>query len=85
MIDVNIHQSQLWPSGIHEKLGALLDSVDGADYAPPQQAREVFAELNEQLDAARARLEEVEGAEVRALNDAIAAAGLPVVGAGNAT
>ncbi len=85
LIDVNIHQSQLWPSGIHEKLGALLDSVDGADYAPPRQAREVFGELSAQLDATRARLEEVKSGEVRALNDAIAAAGLPVVGTGKAT
>lgn len=80
LIDVNIHQAQLWPSGIHEKLNALFDSVDGADYAPPQQARDVFAELSEQLDATQGRLVAIRDSDVKALNDAIAATNGPVVG-----
>jgi photosystem II stability/assembly factor-like uncharacterized protein len=80
LIDVNMKQSQLWPSGLHEKLNALFDSVDGADYAPPRQAREVFAAYTAQLDEIVARLEEIDRTEVAALNQAIQAAGLPTVG-----
>jgi len=80
LIDVNIHQAQLWPSGLHEKLNALFNSVDGADYAPPQQARDVFAELSEQLESAKARLAAIRDTEVRALNDAIASSRVRVVG-----
>lgn len=50
LIDVNIHGAQLYPSGLHEKLNALFDSVDSADYAPPRQARDVFAQLTAELE-----------------------------------
>ena len=80
LIDVHMKGSQLWPSGLHEKFNALLDSVDGADYAPPRQAREVYAELCGQLDALIGRLRTVDETKVAALNEAIAAAGLPAVG-----
>ena len=80
LIDVNMKQAQLWPSGLHEKFNALLDSVDGADYAPPRQAREAYAELRTQLDELLGQLRDVDKTEVAALNEAIQAAGLPVVG-----
>jgi photosystem II stability/assembly factor-like uncharacterized protein len=80
LIDVNMKQSQLWPSGLHEKLNAMMDALDGADYAPPQQFRDVFAEHTAQLDEIVARLEEINRSEVAALNRAIQAAGLPTVG-----
>ncbi len=79
LIDVNMKQSQLWPSGLHEKFNALLDSVDGADYAPPQQARDVYAELVGQLDGLDTRLREVNATTLARLNDAIKATSrLPV-------
>jgi photosystem II stability/assembly factor-like uncharacterized protein len=80
LIDVNMNQSQLWPSGLHEKLNALLDSVDGADYAPPQQARDVYAELRAQLDDLIAQLHEADRTMVAKLNETIHASGLLVVG-----
>ncbi|HET9016298.1 MAG TPA: hypothetical protein VFN57_11920, partial [Thermomicrobiaceae bacterium] len=80
LIDVNMRQSQLWPSGLHEKLNALFDSVDSADYAPPRQAREVYAALTGQLDELTRRLDRAAGERAAALNAAIAAAGIPVVG-----
>ncbi|HUZ03031.1 MAG TPA: hypothetical protein VMU89_22025, partial [Thermomicrobiaceae bacterium] len=80
LIDVNMRQAQLWPSGLHEKLNALFDSVDSADYAPPRQAREVFAVLTGQLDALTRRFDAAAGERAGALNGAIAAAGIPVVG-----
>jgi photosystem II stability/assembly factor-like uncharacterized protein len=80
LIDVNMKQSQLWPSGLHEKLNAMMDALDGADYAPPHQFREVFAEHTAQLDAIAARVKEIDRTKVAALNQAIQAAGLPTVG-----
>jgi hypothetical protein len=80
LIDVNMKQSQLWPSGLHEKFNALLDSVDGTDYAPPQQARAVYAELCDQLDELSSRLRMINETEVAKLNEAIKATGLPLVG-----
>jgi hypothetical protein len=79
LIDVNMKQSQLWPSGLHEKFNALLDSVDGADYAPPRQARDVYAELVGHLDGVVDRLREVEATTLVGLNDAIKATGRPPV------
>jgi photosystem II stability/assembly factor-like uncharacterized protein len=80
LIDVNMKQSQLWPSGLHEKLNAMMGALDGADYAPPQQFRDVFAEHAAQLDDVGARMKEIDRTEVAALNEAIQAAGLPAVG-----
>ena len=80
LIDVNMSQSQLWPSGLHEKFNALFDSVDSADYAPPQQARDVFAELSAQLEAAVSRFHEALRTHGQALDAAVREAGLPVVG-----
>jgi hypothetical protein len=80
LIDVNMRGSQLWPSGLHEKFNALLDSADGADYAPPQQARDVFAELNRLLTEFKARLGKLEQTEIAELNRAIADEGLATVG-----
>ena len=50
LINVGYTESQLYASGLHEKFNALFDSVDSADYAPPQQARTVFAQLCDELD-----------------------------------
>lgn len=80
LIDVNMKQSQLWPSGLHEKLNAMMDALDGSDYAPAQQYRDVFAEHVAELDGIAARLKEIDRTEVAALNQAIQAAGLPAVG-----
>ncbi len=61
LIDVNMKQSQLWPSGLHEKLNAMMDALDGSDYAPPQQFRDVFAEHTAELDGIAARLQRSTG------------------------
>ena len=53
LINTGISESQLYPSGLHEKFNALFESVDSADYAPPRQAREVFEQLSAQLDGRR--------------------------------
>lgn len=80
LIDVRWGGPQLWPTGVHEKLGAILESADGADFAPPRQAREVFAQLSAQLDDLRQRFDNLQQRELAALNSAIQAAELPIVG-----
>ena len=72
LIDVNIHQSQLYPSGLHEKLNALFESADSADYAPPQQARDVLAQLTAELDAIEGDLSDGLGSLIASFNDTIA-------------
>ena len=81
LIDVNLRGSQLWASGLHEKLNALFSSVDSADQAPPRQAREVFGELSAQVVDLSARFKSLLAEDVPALNAAIAAAGMGPVGA----
>jgi hypothetical protein len=76
LIDVNMKQSQLWPSGLHEKFNALLDSVDGADYAPPRQARDVYSALCAQLDEQIRLRRDISTTRMAELNQMIQAAGL---------
>ncbi|MDQ3696134.1 MAG: glycosyl hydrolase [Chloroflexota bacterium] len=80
LIDVHWAGPQLWPTGLHEKLNALLESADGADFAPPRQARDVLAQLGRHLDELHARFDNLNHTRVAALNDAIRAANLPFVG-----
>jgi photosystem II stability/assembly factor-like uncharacterized protein len=80
LIDVNMKQSQLWPSGLHEKFNALFDSVDSADYLPPRQAYEVYHLLSAKLEELTGRLKAIDETDIARLNDAIKAAGLSIVG-----
>jgi photosystem II stability/assembly factor-like uncharacterized protein len=79
LIDVHMKESQVWPSGLHEKFNALFSSVDSADYAPPQQARDVFAKLCGELEDLLARYERIVAGPIQDVNAAVAAAGLPAV------
>jgi photosystem II stability/assembly factor-like uncharacterized protein len=81
LIDVNMNQAQLYASGLHEKLNALIEFVDSADRAPAQQAGEVFAELSQQLEQLERRFEVTVGAQLRSLASALEAAGVPRIGA----
>jgi photosystem II stability/assembly factor-like uncharacterized protein len=80
LIDISIHQAQLWPSGLHEKFNALFDSVDSADFAPPAQAREVFQHLVAELDDVVAKVDRISRGEVALLNDSLRASGASYVG-----
>ena len=80
LIDVNIHQSQLWPSGLHEKFNALFESVDSADFAPPAQAREALDRLTADLDEAIAAVDAVLAGAVSRLNAALTGSGVAYVG-----
>ena len=79
LINVGFTESQLYASGLHEKFNALFDSVDSADYAPPRQAREVFAMLSGQLDGHLAFVRNDLGETAADFNAAVRALGLEAV------
>ncbi len=79
LINVGYTEAQLYASGLHEKFNALLDSVDSADYAPPQGAREVFAQLCDELDGHVAYLRTDLGETVADFNAAVRELGLEAV------
>ncbi len=76
LINTGISESQLYPSGLHEKFNALFNSVDSADYAPPRQAIEVFQQLSAELDDHVERVRTVLGEKVAAFNETIRELGL---------
>jgi len=80
LIDVHYGDAQLYSSGLHEKFNALIEFVDSADCAPAQQAREVFGDLSEQLEAAAHKFEGEVAEQARALASALGAARVPHVG-----
>lgn len=80
LIDVNYSQAQLWPAGLHEKLNALFDTVDSADFAPARQAREVFAELAQRFDRLVERRNRLQEKSIPALNAALASVGVEAIG-----
>ena len=79
LINVGYTESQLYPSGLHEKFNALFESVDSADYAPPRQAREVFAKLSDELDGHLAYLRTDLGETVADFNATVRTLGLEAV------
>jgi hypothetical protein len=80
LIDVNCNQAQLWASKLHEKFNALFDTVDSGDFAPAEQARDVFAMISRQLDVVVARWRKAQERLLPALDRAAAKAKLPIVG-----
>ncbi|MBL8692146.1 MAG: glycosyl hydrolase [Rhodospirillaceae bacterium] len=80
LIDVNYSQAQLWPAGLHEKLNALFETVDSADFAPARQAREVFASLVERLDALVTRWNRLQEKAIPSLNAALKSVGVAAIG-----
>jgi hypothetical protein len=75
-----MREAQLYPSGLHEKFNALFDFIDSADVAPAQQGRDVLDELSRQLDNHVEHFTAVVSRHLRAINEAIRAAGIPPLG-----
>ncbi len=76
LINIGKTESQLYPSGLHEKFSALFESVDSADYAPPRQAHEVMQQLSAELEGHIEHVKTALDEKVRAFNAAIQALGL---------
>src|SRR5690606_37701472 len=80
LIDVYRSGAQLYPTGLHEKFNALLDSNDRADYAPPRQAVEVNEKLKGELFGLIAWLADIESEGLAGLNRSIISTGLSPIG-----
>jgi photosystem II stability/assembly factor-like uncharacterized protein len=79
LIDVHYPEAQLYAIGLQEKLNALFDFVDCADYAPPRQGREVRDDLSARLDAVVGDFERSVLPGVSVLNEAIQRADMPPI------
>jgi photosystem II stability/assembly factor-like uncharacterized protein len=80
LVDTTTKSPLMAPSRLFEKLNALTEFVDSADYAPAQQAYEVFEDLSARLDEQLGRLQNAIDTQVAAFNKAIQDANLPPVG-----
>jgi hypothetical protein len=76
LIDVHFPEAQLYAVGMQEKLNALFEFVDSADYAPPEQALEVLVDLSARCDTAGERFDREVLPKVTAVNEAIQALGV---------
>ncbi len=66
--------------GLNDRLASLGGRVGGADAAPTQQQRDVFADLTAKLDAQLHLLDEIVATDVAALNGLVRESGLAPVG-----
>jgi photosystem II stability/assembly factor-like uncharacterized protein len=80
-VNLEADTPRMGTSRLKEKLTALSNLIDESDDAPTQGAREVFAQLEEQVATGQARLRRLLEEEVRAFNDLVRASEIPPVGA----
>ena len=80
LIDTRSKDPRLFAYGLKEKFNGLFDSVDSADYVPPVNARLMYDELAARLDEQTAFFEEAVSAHGGAINRAVAATGVGMVG-----
>jgi hypothetical protein len=79
MIDIHYPEAQLHAIGIQEKLNALFEFVDSANYPPPRQAQEVFDQLTTRLQAVVDEFDREVPPLVAGLNGAMAEAGVALI------
>jgi hypothetical protein len=68
-----------YPIKLNNKLAALASSVDSADYAPTNQAYDVYNDLTAKIDAQLATFAQIKTNDVAAFNRAFAEKNLPVI------
>ncbi|TMC29248.1 MAG: glycosyl hydrolase [Chloroflexi bacterium] len=73
-----------FPAKLNAKLASLLGSVGGADYAPTQGMRDVFADLVKRVDVQIRRWEALSSADIPAFDRLVRASSVPAVGIGKA-
>jgi len=73
-----------YPAMLNAKLLSLGAYVGGADFAPTQGMRDVFADLSKRIDAQIAKWDALVKGEVAAFDKVVRASGVPAVGAGKA-
>jgi hypothetical protein len=73
-----------YPAKLNAKLASLLGSVGGADYAPTQGMRDVFADLVRRVDVQIRRWDALASADIPAFDRLVRASSVPAVGIGKA-
>ncbi len=68
-----------FPIKLNNKLAALASSVDSADYAPTNQAFDVYNDLTGKIDAQLAVLAKIKAEDIAAFNKAFSEKNLPVI------
>ena len=69
-----------YPIKLNDKLAGVFDAAASGNWAPSQQARDVYAKLVTQIDAELAKLKAVQQTDIPALNELIRQKALPVIG-----
>ena len=68
-----------FPIRLDDKLSGVFDMANSGNMAPPQQAKDVFADLAKQVDQAVSQLKTILEEGVKAFNKSIADSSLPVI------
>jgi hypothetical protein len=82
LIQTRIRSSQdalNYPIKLNNKLAALSSTVDDGDFAPTEQAYDVYNDLTARIDAQIALLARIKSDEIAAFNRAYNQSGLPIV------
>ena len=69
-----------YPIKLNDKLSGVFDAASSGNTAPPQQVRDVYAELVTQIDAELAKLKTMQEKDIPAFNELIRQKALPVIG-----
>jgi hypothetical protein len=79
LINLDADKPQPGLAKLKEKLCTLSSMIDESDHAPTQGAREVYAQLSQQLEQQRARLAQVLEEHTRVFGEAVQAAAVPAI------
>jgi hypothetical protein len=79
LINLDFEKPRPGPNRIKEKWDALSSMIDESDHAPTAGAREFYAVLNAQLEAQRAKLEQLINGPVKAFSDLIQKEAVPPI------
>jgi 2-hydroxy-3-keto-5-methylthiopentenyl-1-phosphate phosphatase len=68
-----------YPIRLDDKLSGVFDMASSGNMAPPQQAKDVYAILSQQAEAATRQLKKVLDDGIKAFNAMVKEKGLPVI------
>lgn len=69
-----------YPIRLNDKLGGLFDVANSGNFAPSQQAKEVYADLASQIDVQLNKLNNIRQKDIPAFNELIRQKALPIIG-----
>jgi photosystem II stability/assembly factor-like uncharacterized protein len=86
-IEEQLHQTKAksgqdvlnYPIRLDDKLSGVFDMANSGNMAPPQQAKEVYASLSQQVETATRQLKQVLDEGIKAFNTMVKEKGLPVI------